>query len=88
LTFELTTTYVEQNGTFVNIPTFTPINDKDNFWVADINFDLSMLNGNALLSFSVKNLFDEEFQFQDTDPAKPTIYPERLILTEFSMNFK
>ncbi len=88
LTFELTTTYVEQNGIFVNIPTFTPTNDEDNFWVADINFYFSMLNGDALLSFSVKNLFDEEFQFQDTDPSKPTIYPERLILTEFSMNFK
>ena len=33
------------------------------------------------------NVLDEEFKFQDTDPANPVIYPESLILTKFPLAF-
>ena len=35
----------------------------------------------------VENAFDEEFNFQDTDPANPRIYPECLILGRFTVAF-
>jgi hypothetical protein len=34
-----------------------------------------------------RNLFDENFRFQDTDPANPDIYPERLILGKITLAF-
>jgi hypothetical protein len=34
-----------------------------------------------------RNLFDEEFKFQDTDPANPRISPESLILARCTLVF-
>lgn len=44
-------------------------------------------NAGGLVTIEAKNLFDEEFQFQDTDPASPLVIPERLVLFRFTLAF-
>ena len=41
----------------------------------------------GLITLVAKNIFDEKFNFQDTDPGNPSISPERLILFNFSLFF-
>jgi hypothetical protein len=44
-------------------------------------------NRMGLLSLDVRNLFDNRFHFQDTDPVSPTVSPRRLILFRLTLAF-
>jgi hypothetical protein len=41
----------------------------------------------GLLTLSVRNLFDQDLRFEDTDPANPTVFPQRLILARFTLAY-
>ncbi len=41
----------------------------------------------GLVSVGVSNLFDESFNFVDTDPFNPRIYPERLVYGRITLAF-
>jgi hypothetical protein len=89
LSAALKATYVYQKGTFVD---FNPIlvttsNDSDNFWVMDASISYRLPNRMGLITLVGKNLLDEEFKFQDTDPSNPLIYPERVIYAKFTLSF-
>jgi len=85
-------TYIHQDGQFVN-STGPRRNEyflspgEDDFGIFDIRVGYRLPKRYGLATFEVKNLFDQEFQFQDTDPANPSIAPERLILFRFTANF-
>jgi hypothetical protein len=36
-------------------------------------------------ALEIKNLFDKEFSFQDTDPANPVVRPGRLMVFSFTV---
>ncbi len=81
------TTYVDQSGEFFDPMASAAFEGSDNFWVVDASMGLRLPGRHGLLSVEAKNLFDEEFRFQDTDPANPSIYPERLLLCRFTLTF-
>jgi tetratricopeptide (TPR) repeat protein len=79
-------TYVKQEGEFFDF--FAGfVSGQDRFWVFDAAVGYRMPNRLGVFSIEARNLFDEEFNFQDTDPKNPDIYPERLVLGKFTFSF-
>jgi len=79
--------YVYEDGDFGD-PADPPIvSDDDDFWVVDLGLGYRLPHRFGMLSIEAKNLFDEDFKFQDTDPAKPTIAPERLVVGRVTLVF-
>jgi tetratricopeptide (TPR) repeat protein len=87
LFFRLKATYVDQDGQFGN-PRFGPTeDDSDQFWVVDAAAGYRLPQRYGIISLEAKNLFDEGFQFQDTDPSNPGIIPERSVLAKITLAF-
>ena len=83
----LRATFVDQDGKFgdpVNAPV---VSGSDRFWVVDALIGYRLPKRLGLVTLEVRNLFDERFRFQDTDPATPTIYPERLVLLKLTLAY-
>jgi hypothetical protein len=87
--------YISQDGEFTNVipdapfdmDPFDTINDEDDFWVVEASIGYRLPKRYGIISVEARNLFDENFRFQDTDPANPDIYPERLILGKITLAF-
>ena len=86
-------TYINEDGKLVRPPTgppppfFSSVPAEDHFWVVDASMSYRLSKRKGLISIEVKNLFDKDFNFQDTDPSNPDIYPERVILAKFTLAF-
>ena len=78
-----TATHINQKGTFADLA-FSPTGE-DPFWVVDAAVGYRLPKRYGRLAFQVKNLFDNEFSFQDTDPGNPTVKPRRLALLTLSL---
>jgi tetratricopeptide (TPR) repeat protein len=85
--FRVSTTYVEQEGVFLDPMFQTTAEDSDQFWVVDAAASYRLPKRWGIISVEGKNILDEDFKFQDTDPANPDIYPERLILGKITLAF-
>lgn len=86
LSARLNATYVNQDGTFrPQGGTFE--SGSDEFWVVDAGLRYRLPNRRGFITVEIKNLFDEEFKFQDTDPANPVIQPDRLIIAGITLSF-
>jgi outer membrane receptor protein involved in Fe transport len=83
----LQTTYVNQVGDFVSTQTNQVQHGSDQFWIVDASIGYRLPNRMGLLSLDARNLFDNRFHFQDTDPRSPTVSPERQILFRFTLAF-
>jgi TonB dependent receptor len=84
----LKATYIDQEGTFgpkVFQGSFFP--GADHFWVVDAAIRYRLPKRWGFITFGVKNLFAEDFKFQETDPANPLIQPDRLIFGRFTLMF-
>jgi tetratricopeptide (TPR) repeat protein len=82
--------YISQDGEFADIESFDPfgtISDEDDFWYVDASIGYRFPKRYGKVSLEAKNLFDENFKFQDTDPLNPDIYPERLVFVKFTLAF-
>jgi len=84
--------YVMQQGRFfqppsgpMNPPSF--VTSDSSFWVLDASLSYRLPNRLGLISLEAKNLFNNSFRFQNTDPADPEIYPEQLIVCRFTLAF-
>ena len=90
---QLKPTYVDQDGKFVVPPAgppppfFASESGDDQFWVVDASIGYRLPKRLGLITIEAKNLFDEEFKFQDTDPSNPEIFPERLVLFKVTLSF-
>jgi TonB dependent receptor len=80
-------TFVDQDGRFENFQTGEIISGSDTFWVADVGLGYRFPKRWGLASIEVRNLFDENFQFQDTDPGDPRLGPERTIFRRLTITF-
>jgi len=86
-TARLKPTYVDQDGKFL-VPPFIGVEPGDDqFWVVDASIGYRLPKRRGLITVEAKNLFDEDFRFQDTDTSNPEIYPECVILTKFTLAF-
>jgi tetratricopeptide (TPR) repeat protein len=79
----LSGTHISQNGVFSNIAFATTGDDQ--FWVFDAGVGYRLPKRLGRVSLQIKNLFDEEFRFQDTDPGNPVVKPGRLALLAFTV---
>ncbi len=82
--------FVYQEGNFrnvnsSNISLFTPGNDT--FVSLDASVGVLLPQRWGVVSLEARNLFDESFNFQDTDPANPTISPRRFIVVRYTLSF-
>lgn len=84
----LKTTYVDQVGDFESTSTGEVLKDQsDQFWVVDASIGYRLPHRMGLLTLDVRNLFDNHFHFQDTDPRSPTVSPRRLVLFRLTLAF-
>lgn len=82
-------TYVRQKGRFqpqLAAPGMF-VSGQDDFWVVDAAIGFRLPRRLGLISLEVRNLFDESFRFQDTDPANPAIQPERFVFGRLTLAF-
>jgi tetratricopeptide (TPR) repeat protein len=80
-------TYVEQDIEQGNI-FFTNIRSgSDQFWVVDANIRYRLPNRLGFIIFGVNNLFDQEFNFEETDPGKPTLQRDRFIFGRITVAY-
>jgi len=86
LSSRIKATFIDQEGIFGNMK-YGITQGYDQFWVVDASIRYRLPKRWGLISLEAHNLFNEEFRFQDTDPANPTIYPDCLILTRFTLAF-
>ncbi len=79
-------TYVDQRGTFADAAG-SLFQGQDDFFVVDAALQYRLPRRWGFLSLEAKNLFDQRFRFQDTDPANPAIAPGRLVLFKFTLAY-
>jgi hypothetical protein len=85
-TVRIRATWVAQDGDFADTSgAVTPADDR--FWVVDAAIAYRLPRRWGLVTLEVRNLFDERFRFQDTGPANPVFYPERLVLARFTLAY-
>jgi len=83
---KLRATYMNQRGEFgLGASGNQTEEGNDNFWIVDALLGYRLPKRYGIVSLGVLNLFDEEFNFQDTDPAQPLIAPERTVLLRFTL---
>jgi hypothetical protein len=87
LTARVGLAYIQQSGIFVNPSNGALYSGSDQFWVADAALSYRLPKRLGLLSIEARNLFDERFQFQETDRANPTIARERLVFGTWTLSF-
>ncbi|MGH8575714.1 MAG: TonB-dependent receptor domain-containing protein [Gammaproteobacteria bacterium] len=88
-------TYVHQDGEFTKVE-FAPgpgdiFNGTDSFWVVDARIDYRLPKRWGIVSFAVKNLLDERFDFQqETNPttdSQPLLAIDRLFIGTITVSF-
>jgi tetratricopeptide (TPR) repeat protein len=79
-------TYAHQEGLFQDA-SFRIVPGHDEFWIVDASVGYRLPNQLGLLVIEVRNLFDQHFQFQDTDPFNDTVARERLFLARLTVAF-
>ncbi len=81
-------TYLDQTGEVgdsFGIGDIVPGDDQS--WVVDASLGYRLPKRFGLITLGAKNLFDDKFKFQDTDPGNPSIAPERQIFFNMSLFF-
>lgn len=86
---ELVATYVHQE---VDLPTSAFDQDRDDFVLVDAAIGYRLPKRRGILSLEVRNLFDEEFLFQDVNiqqpiPSNPRFIPNLTVLVRLTLNF-
>jgi Tfp pilus assembly protein PilF len=83
----LKATYYDHEGVFErqNVPgIFEP--GADDFWLIDASIGYRLPKRYGFISVGAKNLFDESFNYADTDPVNPAIQPERLFFVRLTLS--
>jgi outer membrane receptor for ferric coprogen and ferric-rhodotorulic acid len=82
VTATLTTTLVNQHGTFARVATGELESGGDQFVVVDGAVSYRLPKRYGFLTVGVRNLFDRTFRYFDTDVANPTLRPTRTIFAQ------
>lgn len=80
-------TYVNQSGVFPGNFNISRVEGDDQFWVLDCSIGYRLPNRWGSVSLEIRNLLDERFQFQDTDPANPSMFPELTVFGKITLSF-
>ncbi|WP_052808118.1 FecR domain-containing protein [Methyloterricola oryzae] len=88
-------TFVSQNVVKIVTPEFPDLpQGHDNFAVVDVGIGYRMPKRYGIVSFSVQNLFDEHFNYQDdsyrefsNEPSTGPYFPTRTMMGRVTLNF-
>ena len=79
-------TYIDQDGKFERQGTLgTFENGDDDFWVVDAAISYRLPKRYGFITVGATNLFDEEFQYFDTDRDNPRIQPDRFFFARVTL---
>jgi hypothetical protein len=79
-------TYIDQNGKFERQGTLRTFEDgDDNFWLFDAAIRYRLPKRYGFITVGATNLFDEEFQFFDSDRDNPRIIPDRFFFARVTL---
>lgn len=78
--------YIDQEGEFGQFDSGF-VAGSDQFWVVDLALRYRLPKRYGVVSLAVKNLFDEQFMYLDTDPANPRFLPEQQIIGSLTVAF-
>ncbi|MEN6439816.1 MAG: TonB-dependent receptor, partial [Syntrophobacter sp.] len=84
---KLKPTVVFQKGRFLGVNSDTYLPGEDTFVTLDASLGVLLPGRWGVISLEARNLFDQSYNFQDTDPANPTISPRRLIFLRYTISF-
>jgi tetratricopeptide (TPR) repeat protein len=84
---QLKTTYVNHDSDNYDSNTGLSSVEGSTFWVWDAAIGYRLPKRYGIITFEVKNLFNESFRFVDTDKYMPRIYPDRFILGRITLSF-
>jgi tetratricopeptide (TPR) repeat protein len=81
---------VHQSGLFelplLQGPGFSLAPDRDSFSFVNASIGYRLPRRYGLIRFEAKNLLNEDFRFQDTDPGNPLTLPARLVVARFTLS--
>jgi hypothetical protein len=69
------------------MPVFPVEAKEDRFWVFDASIGYRLPKRLGIITIEAKNLFNEKFNFQDTDASNPRIQPKQLIVAKLTLAF-
>jgi tetratricopeptide (TPR) repeat protein len=81
-------TYYDQEGNFQRkvVPAPGTFNEgSDDFWVVDASVGYRLPKRYGIFTVEAKNLFNESFKYQETDPVSPTLQPERTVFFKITL---
>ena len=79
----LRSTYFRQEGVFRN-RNFVLLPGESHFWITDLSGGWRLPRRWGIASVDIRNLFDNHFIFQDTNPNDATVIPSRQLLARLS----
>jgi tetratricopeptide (TPR) repeat protein len=84
----LKATYYDQNGEFnrAAAPSGVFESGEDQFWLVDAGIGYRLPKRYGFISVGAKNLFDESFNYFDTDINNPMIQPERMFFARITLS--
>ena len=87
LSLGLKVTYYNQDGQFkTRVPaSATFIDDTSEFWLADVAINYRLPKRNGFVTLGGKNIFDNTFNYQETDLRNPRIQPADLFFAQLTL---
>ena len=76
--------YIDQEGVFGYSPFFNEGSDR--FWIVDLSLGYRLPERYGMLRFEIKNLFDEQFNYLDTDPAASRYVSEMQVMARLTVS--
>ena len=87
VSLSLRATYYDQAGEFIDTLSGAKTRGEDSFGLVDLGLRYRLPRRYGFVSAEVRNVTDEQFDFQEPDAEHPLVYPERLFLGRLSLNF-
>lgn len=79
-------TYIDQDAEFVD-QLGELVKGSDRFWLFDGYVGYRFAKRRGLITIEMRNIFDEEFRFQDRDPSNSSVSPEQATFFKFRLDF-
>ena len=84
----LKATYIDQDGEFSTQGAQDVYkNGNDNFWLADAAIKYRLPKRYGIFTVGIRNLFDEDFEYYDSDPDNARIQPDRVAFVNITLAF-
>jgi hypothetical protein len=87
LSLKLKNSFVHQFGLFDNANTATTSRGVSDFVVTDLNLNYRLPNRHGMLTLGVNNLFNQDFNYQNTDFNNLMYAPNRILFSRLTLAF-